>query len=300
MKYNSLRIAYTLLFMVTLFFSGCKPVNKIKTESNPDLVEFIKSREGFIALWDFKELPGEDRKAIGQGTFPLKEGNGMIERAGEGPVSGYSIKLDGDNYLTLSNELTADLNIYGKDQEITVVAYVKWTAEQIGFVGGMWNEYQDGGRRQYGLFVSLPYYNGADQVCGHISMTGKPTPPFPYSIDYSASRQKVPANEWCCVGFTYDGEYIKSFFNGVFEEREAELIDHTKGFEGCEQGLIQSKNPYYFPDGMGNKGSDFTVGAVLLKKGMGNFFKGNIGGLAVFDKVLSHEEMKKLYRLSTR
>jgi hypothetical protein len=39
------------------------------------------------------------------------------------------------------------------------------------------------------LFVSLPHYNGRDQVCGHISKTGKPTPPFPYSIDYSASKQ---------------------------------------------------------------------------------------------------------------
>ena len=53
----------------------------------------------------------------------------------------------------------------------------------------------------------MPHYNGANQVCGHISKTGKPTPPFPYSIDYSASKQIVPQNEWCAVAFTYDGEY---------------------------------------------------------------------------------------------
>lgn len=58
--------------------------------------------------------------------------------------------------------------------------------------------------------------------------------------------------------------------------------------------MTQSKNPYYFPDGMGNNGSDFTVGAVLLKAGMGNFFKGQIGGLAVFDRTLSDAELKKL------
>jgi hypothetical protein len=63
----------------------------------------------------------------------------------------------------------------------------------------------------------LPYYNGRDQVCGHISKTGKPTPPFPYSIDYSASKQRVPADEWSCIAFTYDGEQIKSYLNGVFE-----------------------------------------------------------------------------------
>ena len=42
---------------------------------------------------------------------------------------------------------------------------------------------------------------------------------------------------------------------------------------------------------MGNNGSDFTVGAVLLKAGMGNFFKGQIGGLAVFNRALTDEEM---------
>jgi hypothetical protein len=30
-----------------------------------------------------------------------------------------------------------------------------------------------------------------------------------------------------------------------------------------------------------------SVGVVLLKTGMGNFFKGQIGGLAVFDRALN-------------
>jgi hypothetical protein len=174
------------------------------------------------------------------------------------------------------------------------MAWVKWTGEQTGFVGGLWNEYQDGGKRQYGLFVSLPHYNGKNQVCGHISTTGKPTPPFPYSIDYSASAQKVPANTWACIAFTYDGQYIRSFVNGKFIAREKELILNTTGFEGYPTGLIQSKNPYYYPTGMGNNGSDFTVGAVLLKRGMGNFFKGQIGGLAVFNKPLSEKQIHRL------
>ena len=124
----------------------------------------------------------------------------------------------------------------------------------------------------------------------------KPTPPFPYSIDYSASRQKVPANEWCCIAFSYDGQFIRSFLNGEFEKREPELINNTTGFEGYPDGLVQSKNPYYFPHGIGDNGSDFTVGAVLLKSGMGNFFKGQIGGLAVFSKALSEEEIRALIR----
>jgi len=162
----------------------------------------------------------------------------------------------------------------------------------------MWNEYQNGGKRQYGMFISLPHYNGKDQVCGHISRTGKPTPPFPYSIDYSASKQKVPKDEWCCVAFTYDGKLIKSYLNGVFEARNPELISNTTGFERYPNGLFQTKNPYYFPDGIGNNESDFTVGAVLLKSGMGNFFKGLIGGLAVFNRALSDNEIKTVCHIN--
>lgn len=247
-----------------------------------------------MALWTFSEKPGKTRKSEVNDKYPLTEAKGKISRVNEGSLSGYSALFEGNNFLSLSNETTGNLNIHGKSQGVTVMAWIKWDGTQTGFIGGMWNEYQDGGKRQYGLFVSLPHYNGKDQVCGHISWTGKPTPPFPYSIDYSASKQTVNAEEWSCVAFTYDGHYIKSYLNGVFESREPELIRNTKGFEGYPEGLVQTKNPYYFPDGMGNNGSDFTVGAVLLKSGMGNFFKGLIGGLAVFDRALSENEIKSL------
>ncbi|MCC5928731.1 MAG: LamG domain-containing protein [Cyclobacteriaceae bacterium] len=266
----------------------------VKIKPDKKLIRAITSSRGFVALWKFDEQPGTPRLATGKSSFPLQEVQGNIARINEGPLSGYSIMLDGSNYLMLPNASTGPLNIHGSGSEVTVIAFVKWTGEQTGFVGGMWNEYQDGGKRQYGLFISLPHYNGRDQVCGHISKSGKPTPPFPYSIDYSASQQIVPANEWSCVAFTYDGTYIRSYFNGEFVERESELIRNTKGFEGYPEGLIQSKNPYYFPDGMGNNGSDFTVGAVLLQRGMGNFFKGLIGGLAVFDRALDDDELKKI------
>lgn len=254
----------------------------------------ILKTPNLVAVWDFKEAAGQDRKARGLAGFPLREQNGSLPRMSEGPLSGYSVLFDNDAYLSLPNAETGQLNIFGTGRGVTVVAWVKWTGERTGFVGGMWNEYKDGGKRQYGLFVSLPHYNGRDQVCGHISRTGKPTPPFPYSIDYSASKQTVPANEWTCVAFSYDGTSIRSFVNGVCEARAPELIDNTKGFEGYPNGLTQSKNPYYFLNGMGNNGSDFTVGAVLLKAGMGNRFRGQIGGLAVFDRALTDTEMQKL------
>lgn len=253
----------------------------------------ILSTNGLVALWDFKENEGEPRRSAGKGDYPLTEQDGTLPRVNEGPISGYSTMFGNKAFLSLPNSETKELNIYGQQQGITLMAWVKWK-EGTGFVGGMWNEYQDGGKRQYGLFVSLPYYNGENQVCGHISSSGKATPPFPYSIDYSASKDTVKKNQWQCVAFTYDGNNIKSYLNGKFEVREPELIKNTKGFKGYPNGLVVSKNPYYFPDGMGNNGSDFTVGAVLLKSGMGNFFQGQIGGLAVFNRTLTDTEIANL------
>ena len=288
-------IIFILALNIPSLQANCQPCN---IKSDQHLIKRIKSTPGLVAFWDFKEKPGKTRKAYGKETFPLKESNGDIARMNEGPVSGYSIHLNGSNFLHLPNAETGLLNIYGEDANFTLIAWVKWTGEQTGFIGGMWNEHEEGGKRQYGLFVSLPHYNGKDQVCGHISRTGKPTPPFPYSIDYSASNQTVPHNEWSCVAMTYDGTNIKSYLNGRFESRDPELIFHTTGYEGYPDGLIQSKNPYFFPDGMGNNGSDFTVGAVSLKSGMGNFFKGLIGGLIIYDRALSEEEM--IYIISGR
>lgn len=256
------------------------------------LIAKVKSIPGLVALWDFKEPAGEVRSSLTDQLFSLTEINGIVPRVPDGPLSGFSSQFGEGPFLSLANAQTGKLNINGKGRGVTAVAWIKWTGEQTGFVGGMWNEYQDGGKRQYGLFVSLPYYNGENEVCGHISFTGKPTPPFPYSIDYSASAQEVPAGEWVCVAFTYNGTYIRSYLNGVFQGREPELINNTKGFDGYPEGLKQSKNPYYFPDGIGNNGSDFTVGAVLLKQGMGNYFNGLIGGLAIFDRALSEDELK--------
>jgi len=279
---------YLLLLLLIFSFSsfGKTPLKS----GNPELVSKIKSTSGLVALWDFRENAGKARKAFGKGKFLLTEHKGRLLRVEEGPLSGYSALFRDSAFLRLPNSKTGKLNIYGKNRGVTVMAWVKWEG-QTGFVGGMWNEYASGGKRQYGLFMSLPHYNGGDQVCGHISYTGKPTPPFPYSIDYSASKQTVEKGQWQFVAFTYDGEYIRSYLNGEFETREPEPINHTKGFAGFPDGITHSKNPYYFPDGMGNNGSDFTVGAVLLARGMGNYFRGQIGGLAVFDRALSVEEI---------
>ncbi|WP_339921944.1 LamG-like jellyroll fold domain-containing protein [uncultured Cyclobacterium sp.] len=272
--------------ILVVFLLSCK---------ESDHLTQLQERDGLVAAWGFREEAGQDRMAVGKGEFPLKEMNGNVERVAEGPLSGYSARMEKEVFFSLPHENTGELNIHGKNQGVTVMAWVKWEGK-TGFVGGMWNEYTDGGKRQYGLFVDLPHYNGAAQVCGHISYSGGPTPPFPYSCDYAASKQKLTKGKWHYIAFTYDGEYIKAFLDGEFQERAPEPINNTKGFEGLPEGLTHSKNPYLFEDGMGNNGSDFTVGAVVLSRGMGNFFNGLIGGLAVFDRVLEDKEMDEIFQ----
>lgn len=287
---NNTRMKSFLLCMsVLLLLFSCRPGNKIKSE--------LLSTSGIVAFWDFSA--GENQ-LVSKGDVELQLLNNQEESPAsipDGPLSGHSLSFNGNQYLYIPYEETRGLNI--ETNEVTVIAWVKWVGEQ-GFVAGMWNEYEEGGKRQYGLFVSLPHYNGRNQVCGHISKIGGPTPPFPYSIDYSASKQEVTPNRWECIAFTYDGEFIRSYLNGMFEEREPELIDNTRGFEGYPEGLTQSKNPYYYPDGMGNNGSDFTVGAVRLENGMGNFFKGQIGGIAIFNRALSDNEILNIHQLTAK
>lgn len=247
---------------------------------------------GLVAYWDFSDAESPLVSKASDRPYELKPaGNVELKKGGES--SRGAIVLDGKSYLSIPYAETGSLNV--KSGRVSVLAWVKKDAGSgIGFVAGMWNEYADGGKRQYGLFVSLPHYNGADQVCGHISKRGGATPPFPYSIDYSASAQKVPFGEWVFVAFTYDGKNIRSYVNGEFKARAPELIMHTKGFPGYPDGLVQSKNPYFYPDGIGDNGSDFTVGAVELKRGMGNFFKGQIAFVAVYDRALTEPELLKI------
>jgi hypothetical protein len=266
-------------------------------DSRSQFGKSLESVPNLIAYWDFAGDDYLTSQGVERATL-RNSGSAMPELIDDGSVGGRALRFDGDDYLYIPYAETGALNV--RSGSVTVVAWVRWTAEQTGFVAGMWNEYEDGGKRQYGLFVSLPHYNGANQVCGHISRTGKPTPPFPFSIDYSASRQRVPKDEWCVVAFTYDGEYIRSYLNGRFEEREEELINHTKGFEGYPDGLRQVKNPYYFPDGIGDNGSDFTVGAVFVANRIGNYFKGDIAAIAIYDRALTAEEVEYVSLLNEK
>ena len=85
----------------------------------------------------------------------------------------------------------------------------------------------------------------------------------------------VSRNEWHAAGMSYDGFSGYAWLDGIPDLRT---------------GI----NPYPLPGGLhdgGPDGSDFTVGAVHRGGEMGNFFQGQIAGLAVYERALSPAEM---------
>ncbi|GAA4429650.1 hypothetical protein [Bremerella cremea] len=276
-----------------------------------------------VAFWTFGEEAGEARKSIApEGTYPLQEVNGPIPRADEGPYSGHSLQLNGKQYLELDYAKTGKLNISGPKAHVSMFAVVRIIdLRQSRTIAGMWSEGKgrddDSGTRQYAMLMNMPTYGGPNQLVPHISSEGGVTrradgSAFPWCADYAATKQPVPEEEWCTLAFTYDGEYIKAYINGTFEERKLDAKKDRRddryftqeGPEGKDRGM----NPYYHgrgifaydpakhsetkPDG----GADFTVGA---RYAVGSFLreatKGKFGGLAVFDRALTDEEIAQLH-----
>jgi hypothetical protein len=286
--------------------------------------DVVKKMPGLVAFWTFGEQPGETRKSTGtEEDHPLEEVGGPIPRADVGPFSGYSAELNGRQYFRIPYAETGDLNICGPEAQVSMFAVVRIIdLNQSRTIAGMWSEGKgandDSGTRQYALLMNMPTYGGPRQVVPHISSEGGVTrradgSAFPWCADYAASRSQVPEETWCTLGFTYDSEYIRAYLNGVCEQRplnpardkRADRYFTQEGPGGADRGM----NPYYHgrgifcydpekhaetkPDG----GSDFTVGA---RYAVGSFTreatKGRFGGLAVYNRALTEEQMMELHK----
>jgi len=152
-------------------------------------------------------------------------------------------------------------------------------------IAGVWDETRK--KRQYCLFLNAPRGTKADEmkryplqnrIHGHVSAIGGPTPGDQFCITYSSGATEIPLGEWLCLAMTYDGRESRVYVNGRLDARE-------------------QFNPFAYPDGLfdgGADGADFTVGAVHRGGEWGNFFGGQIGGLAIFKRALSEAEMQAL------
>lgn len=228
-----------------------------------------------VAQWDFRTA---DPLLSADGRHRLADAAGSRSSVGAAGLT-----LDGRHDVLVIDEAASErLNLGKTGNEVTVLARVRWRLAQTGFVAGMWQEDGADPRRQYGLFVDLPTYGGARRVCGHVSADGRPSAGIPYSREYSASDREVGLDAWHTIGFTYDGSSAVSWLDGTTDVYAV----YTEPGPPLGQNLCYSKNPYRFSGGLNDRPCAFTVGAVLLSTGWGNFFGGTIAGVAVWDRTL--------------
>ncbi len=243
---------------------------------------------GLVAYWDFSESAAPFVSKLGTaGPVELVNGAGSaVTKVADGPT-GNAVAFNGSSdYLVCPAASNGLLNI-GKNggNQVTVLAFYKagTGGSTNDFIAGLWEENDADPRRQYGLFYSLPMYGGEYKACLHISKTGLPTPGYSYSIDYSANGYTDSGNlKWTCLSGTYNGLEMRSYIEGRFEP-----YPNYMGY---------SKNPYIFPDGLNSADGEFTVGAVKLTSGYGNFLNGRLANIMVFNRALSNTEIAQCQR----
>ncbi|MCM2373647.1 hypothetical protein [Aporhodopirellula aestuarii] len=323
---NTLPSLTPILFLLSVTCVSAEQTSSSPSEANLNGIQVVTDMPGLVAFWTFGEEAGEERRSTGtEQLHPLMEVGGSIPRVNEGPYSGYSAKLDGKHYFRIPHAETGDLNISGPDAQVSMFAVVRIeNLRRSRTIAGMWSEGKgrddDTGTRQYALLMNMPTYGGPNQLVPHISAEGGVTrradgSAFPWCADYAATPRTVPTDEWCTLGFTYDSEYIRAYINGLMEERKLDPVKDRRndpyflkeGPGGGDRGM----NPYYHGRGIftydpvkhaeskPTGGSDFTVGA---RYAVGSYTReatiGLFGGLAVFDRAISDEEMMTLHQSS--
>lgn len=278
---------------------------------------------GLVAFWDFSEAAGTARTSKNtEQKHALLEAGGAIPRVDGGPYSGYATQLDGTKYLHVPRANIGNLDIHGKDAQVTLFTVIKVQEMKKGItVAGIWSEGKgandDGGTRQYSLLLNMGMYGGPKRLVPHISAEGGVTrradgSGFPWCADYAVNQSEIPVGKWVTLGSTYDGKFLRAYFNGVMEPRALDPVPDRRndryfiqeGPDGKDRGM----NPYYHgrgiftydpekhattkPDGA----ADFTVGACYaVGHRVGNPLIGLVGGVAVFNRALTDDEMKALH-----
>jgi len=288
-KYLALLLASVLVSSFHLIAQeGQKSV--VFPETIPDLVCF----------WDFQPTAKGDLTSRGAYNYTLTEMNGPIARADEGIFGPSSLEIEREQWLRIKHEDCPGLDIHGQ-QEVTIVAWVKRKTDVVWqYIAGVWNERD--AKRQYALITcghkqsdyrTLNRTDAQYQPHGYVSDVGGATPGHPFCFSYATGEHQIPEDEWAMLAFTYDHEAIRVFFNGELDANG-------------------NSNPFYWDKPIldaGENGADFTVaqravrtwpdypqGAPGNKVGFG----GTLGGLAVYNRALTADEMRGLYEATMK
>jgi hypothetical protein len=77
--------------------------------------------------------------------------------------------------------------------------------------------------------MNMPAYGGPNKLVPHISAEGGVSrradgSAFPWCADYAVSAHEVPTARWGTVGFTYDGNYLSAYLDGVLDRQELDPL----------------------------------------------------------------------------
>ena len=258
----------------------------------------VVQRPGLVCFWDFQRQADGGYVSSGSHAYVLKPRNGPIETSQEG-IFGTSLKIRPGQWLLLPREDCPALNFHGKD-EVTIVAWIQRESDDNWqYIAGMWNERD--AKRQYALFTcaasqtnfeTMDRIPAKHQTHGYASDVGGATPGKPFCFSYASGATKLRKREWTMIAYTYDHEFLRVYVNGK--------LDEHPGYNP-----FPWNKPIF--DG-GEEGADFTVARQCLpnwphypeaekpmrKQGFG----GKLGGLAVYQRALSADELKTMHAVT--
>lgn len=283
-----------LLFLVCACSAFAAPAAPASPASDA-----IARIQNLLCFWDFQEGANGHLQSRGKYAYTLQEKNGAIEQVGGGIFGPSSLQVKKGQWLMIPRSDCPGLNLHGK-QSVTIIAWVQ--RQNDGFwqyIAGMWNERD--AKRQYALFTSghmqsdyttLQRTPVRFRAHGYVSDVGGATADRPYCFSYGTGKTTLEKNRWYMLAFTFDQEAIRVYCDGVLDEN-------------ANANPFRWSKPIF--DG-GRDGSDFTVAQRALPKWPGypaveapthgEGFGGLLGGLAVFDRSITAEEMMTIYRLT--
>lgn len=236
-----------------------------------------------LCFWDFHEPAGRERVSSGQFPYKLTEHSGPINRVTEGPF-GYAADLKSGQWFEIPRGEFPAIDFFGQNVNFTIVSWIKRESKSPWqTIAGVWNESRS--QRQYCLFVngtsrtdsrSMQRLPCRELVHGHLSDVGASTAGFPYCLTYGTSPTTVPIGSWTMIGMRFDRKRCSVFVNGAID-------------------IDDGKNPFPFENEIFHGDANFTVGAVSRSNEIGNFLLGKIGGLAIYNRVLSDDELQRLH-----
>lgn len=261
---------------------------------------------GLVAFWDWQNAERPFQNRLGAGKWELGVAAGSPTPGGSPGPFGPGVTFGVNDALSIPPAEVGALNVARTGDQVTVVAWVdiSGTDTDAPFIGGIWDERDDKPGRNYGLFGGMSSAGDWGRVVGHVSNDGGDSEGVTWSRDHSSSsrtlRQRAgtgdPIQGFRCVAFTYDGEQVVSYLDGV-PDRGLVVVEPDTEF-------VIHRNPLPYDEGLNRTPAsagtaEFTVGAVRLPSGWFNWFRGVHGGLAVFDRALDPREVLELH-LSTR